>query len=151
GSVILESYRLERGSVFRKPVVSRMPLNFKEWLIPAGKAISMTPKLIHENKDIFPDPFLFNPERWDTNEAASLKKYLGTFSKGGRDCLGKHIAQRIIYYAIASIFYHFDLSFEGIDHKQGLSSGLLDLFPERCSEGLTVVMSRNSFSNRNSL
>jgi cytochrome P450 len=49
----------------------------------------MTPKLIHENEVIFPAPFLFNPERWDIKDAASLKKYIGTFSKGGRDCLGR--------------------------------------------------------------
>jgi hypothetical protein len=42
----------------------------------------MTPKLIHESKDIFPDPFMFNPERWE-NDEVHLKKYLGTFSKGG--------------------------------------------------------------------
>jgi hypothetical protein len=36
------------------------------------------------------------------------------------------------------------LSFKGIDHKKGLNCGLLDLFPECNSEGLTVVIGRGS-------
>lgn len=43
--------------------------------------------LVHENPDIFPEPFAFKPERWLAPEK-DLDKYLVAFGKGPRICLG---------------------------------------------------------------
>jgi cytochrome P450 len=44
--------------------------------------------ILHRNPDIFPDPYVFKPERWLQKDAAELEKYLVSFSKGPRSCLG---------------------------------------------------------------
>lgn len=42
------------------------------------------------NKDIFPDPEAFKPERWlnDGKYNDALAKYLVTFGRGTRRCVG---------------------------------------------------------------
>jgi cytochrome P450 len=45
--------------------------------------------MIHRNATIFPDPDSFNPERWlDPSATKRLDKYLVSFSKGSRQCVG---------------------------------------------------------------
>lgn len=43
--------------------------------------------LIHENPNIFPEPFSFKPERW-LEADKDMDKYLVAFGKGPRICLG---------------------------------------------------------------
>jgi cytochrome P450 len=49
----------------------------------------MTPKLNHEDETVFDNPSSFDPDRWDSVDAVAKKQYLGTFSKGNRNCLGR--------------------------------------------------------------
>lgn len=64
------------------------PLNY---VVPPGYPISMTSVHVHMNPDIFPDPKAFAPERWLDTEGQrrkDLDKYILSFSKGSRQCLG---------------------------------------------------------------
>ena len=91
-AVISEGLRLGYGVCQRLPRVSpHAPMSFrssdrKVWEIPAGTSMSMTSALIHTNPNIFPDPLEFRPERWIENRR--LDRYLLSFSKGDRQCLG---------------------------------------------------------------
>ena len=58
----------------------------KRWVIPRGTPVSMTPSLLHRLEEYFPKPDEFRPERW--LEDPTLDKYLLSFSKGSRMCLG---------------------------------------------------------------
>lgn len=44
--------------------------------------------ILHKNPDVFPEPMSFRPERWLKDDSAELEKYLVSFSKGPRSCLG---------------------------------------------------------------
>jgi cytochrome P450 len=49
----------------------------------------MSSWIMHHNEDIFPDPEKFDPERWmDPDRAKSLDKYVISFGKGSRACVG---------------------------------------------------------------
>lgn len=51
----------------------------------------MTSVLMHSNPNIFPEPERFRPERWLEQRpegAPSLDRYLVTFTKGSRQCVG---------------------------------------------------------------
>lgn len=50
--------------------------------------VSMGATFLHKNPDIFPNPSTFQPERWLKEDSAMLEKYLVSFSKGPRSCLG---------------------------------------------------------------
>jgi Cytochrome P450 len=58
--------------------------------VPAGTVVSMSPYTLHRNADIFPDPLVFNPERWlgGGKEVGERKKWFWAFSSGGRMCIG---------------------------------------------------------------
>lgn len=100
-SVIQETLRLHPATVLRSARVSPdKSLHYDDgsnptWVIPAGTPISMTAPLIHTNPDIFPEPNEFRPERWLENPR--LDRYLFTFSKGARICLGCEIMRPQVF------------------------------------------------------
>jgi cytochrome P450 len=74
----------------------------KDWLIPSGTPVGMTSVLVHHDESIFPDSRKFLPERWI--ERKNLDKYLLSFSKGTRMCVGINLAYAELYLALARIF-----------------------------------------------
>jgi cytochrome P450 len=50
----------------------------------------MSTMFMHLDETIYPNPTKFDPERWirATEQGVTLNKYLTTFSKGSRMCLG---------------------------------------------------------------
>jgi cytochrome P450 len=56
----------------------------------AGTVVSMCPYTLHRNPDVFPDPLVFDPERWlgDPKDVAEMKKWFWAFSSGEWMCIG---------------------------------------------------------------
>ncbi len=92
--------------------------------------VAMGHTFMHTNQDIFPDPFRFNPDRWLQGEkSVTLDKYLISFSKGPRMCLGityasfssfsgsDHLCSSLawveLYLIMGNIFRKLDLTAEG--------------------------------------
>lgn len=87
---------VEEGCRIALPVPARSPrifedhaLKYGEWTIEPGIAISTSPYVISTNETVFPEPFVFKPERWLGEAGKDLQKYAVTFGKGRRACLGK--------------------------------------------------------------
>lgn len=85
---------IEEGTRIALPVPARSPrvfrdhaLQYGDWTIEPGVAVSMSPYVVGVNEDVFPEPFTFKPERWLNNK--ELLKYAVTFGRGRRGCLGK--------------------------------------------------------------
>ena len=109
-AVVLEGHRFSHGVVSRLPRVSPdQPLQYKEWTIPAGTPVSMTSVIQHADSTKFPDPETFNPERWINDAPERLEKYLVSFSKGTRQCLGINLANAEIYLTLATVFRRFNI------------------------------------------
>ena len=100
----------------------------KKWTIPAGTPVSMTPTLTQTLPQYFPDPNTFRPERWIENPR--LDRYLLTFSRGSRICLGMNLAYQEMYFVLASIFRKYDLYDENAEDK-GPTLQLYDTVRER--------------------
>ena len=84
---------IEEGFRLAFPVLSRSPrvfqdhtLQYGQHVIPPGAAVSQSPYMVQSNPEIFPEPFVYKPERWLDNKA--LQRYQVAFSKGRRSCLG---------------------------------------------------------------
>lgn len=73
----------------------------------------MTSVLIHDNSDIYPEPSVFNPDRWLADDSQRLQRYLVPFGKGTRMCGGLNLAYAEIYLTLASVFRRYD--FEMVD------------------------------------
>ncbi|KUL84200.1 hypothetical protein ZTR_06934 [Talaromyces verruculosus] len=104
---VREGIRLAHGITTRNPrLTPDSDLKYGDWIIPRNTPVSMTNVDVLMNKDIYPDPDKFIPERWINDPG--LDRYFVPFGKGSRMCLGINLAQAELYLAIATIFGRFD-------------------------------------------
>ncbi|KAJ5116547.1 Cytochrome P450, partial [Penicillium angulare] len=119
---------------------------YKDWIIPAGTAVSQSVHFLHTNTEIFPDPYRFDPERWirAQEQGDRLETCLAPFSKGTRQCLGMHLAYAEIYLGLAAIVRRFDLKIykttvEDMTHYREYAFG----HPKKRNAGLRVTVTGN--------
>jgi len=67
--------------------------------------------LLHSDKDYFPEPHRYKPDRWSKENRDSIPKFafLG-FGEGPRICLGMKFALTQIKAGIASILHKYDVT-----------------------------------------
>lgn len=71
----------------------------------------MSAYTVHFDEDIWgKDAKTFNPDRWQAGNAKELDRYLVTFSKGARQCLGINLAYAEITLALAMLAERFRFS-----------------------------------------
>lgn len=86
--VVREGLRLSPGLATRLArVAPDRDLFYGQWRIPPGTPVGMTVLLMHLNGDVYPQPRIFNPDRW-SDEAKRSDKTFAPFSRGTRICLG---------------------------------------------------------------
>lgn len=87
---VQEGLRLAYGTSNRLTRVSRTPIRYRDWDIPAGVPVGMTTIFMHDDESVFPDHTAFKPERWlePRDDGVRLEKSLTSFGKGTRQCLG---------------------------------------------------------------
>jgi cytochrome P450 len=98
-AVIHESLRIMPGGSHRSARIARYEELFYqsqdgtvEWVIPQGTPIRMSAMINHFNEELFPDPQEFKPEWWlleDGQPNHKLQKWLISFGKGSRSCVGE--------------------------------------------------------------
>ncbi|OJJ50337.1 hypothetical protein ASPZODRAFT_57998 [Penicilliopsis zonata CBS 506.65] len=83
---------------------------------PPGSQVGVNPWVVHYNKDVFPDPASFRPERWIDADEANLKimnEMFLPFGLGSRTCIGKHISILEMSKLIPRLVRDFDFSPQG--------------------------------------
>ena len=113
-AVIKEGVRLAGGMLSRLPRIYDQPIQYKQYTIPAGTPVAMTPHLILIDESIFPEPRAFKPERWLDDPSSSsvvsrLDKYIVAFGKGSRNCIGMHLAYAQMYMSVAAVAQRYTL------------------------------------------
>ena len=84
------------------------PLVVDGKIVPAGAVVGIPAYSMHFDESIWgEDARKFNPARWQTEDAKELEKYLVTFSKGARQCLGINLAYAEIYLTLAMLVNRF--------------------------------------------
>jgi cytochrome P450 len=107
-AVINEGLRLSHGVSSRMPrIATHETLRYGEWTIPQGTPVMQSTYLLHTNPEIFPDPFIFSPQRWLNDP--KLTKYLFAFGRGSRACLGMNLAYAELYMALVYVFRSFEM------------------------------------------
>ncbi|KAF1835134.1 benzoate 4-monooxygenase cytochrome P450 [Decorospora gaudefroyi] len=108
---INESLRFQCNFTGRFPRVPLEPLVYKDWVIPPRTTIGAIPHLLLNHPDIFPEPKTFRPERWLEAKARGeyLDRYLITFTKGSRACLGINLAYAELYLSVAALVQNFEM------------------------------------------
>ncbi|KAI1075379.1 putative cytochrome P450 [Whalleya microplaca] len=104
-AVIQEALRLSYGVSGRTPRIAREEnLLYRkgkfEYLVPKGTPIGMSVAIMHHNEDSFPRSEEYIPERWLDKQGGknyNLEKFLMSFNRGSRQCLGMNLAQCELY------------------------------------------------------
>lgn len=89
-AVMMEGLRLSPGIATRMArIAPDRELVYKERVIPKGTPVGMTALLMHLDGSIYPNPKVFDPERWaDLDTRKKYEKIYAPFSRGTRSCLG---------------------------------------------------------------
>ncbi|KAK7049964.1 hypothetical protein VNI00_005395 [Paramarasmius palmivorus] len=109
-AVIKECLRLSHGVVSpMQRVVTDTEVIIAGHRVPPGTIVSMANPFVHLNPDIFPEPERFYPERWLEVKDHTLERYLVSFGKGPRTCLGINLAWSELYMIIGNVFRKLEL------------------------------------------
>ncbi|KAJ6184876.1 hypothetical protein N7519_006177 [Penicillium mononematosum] len=111
--VVNEGLRLSHGMTARLARVSPTePMLYKDWVIPAGTPVSQSNYFVHMDPTLFPEPEKFDPERWirAAEKGEYLSRYIVSFTKGSRQCLGMNLAYAEIYLSLAHIARRIDFA-----------------------------------------
>ncbi|KAJ2997361.1 hypothetical protein NUW58_g678 [Xylaria curta] len=104
-AVIKEALRVDFGVMTRLPRISPdLPLQYKQYTIPAGVPVGMSSYFMHTDPDIFPKPFDFTPERWLGAVNPLMNRNFVPFARGSRTCLGTNLAMAEISLILAVVF-----------------------------------------------
>lgn len=118
-AVIKESLRVSSGvSSPLSRVVSPQGAVIGGHSVPGGTIVGMSAVFLHNNAEIFPEPHDFNAERWLGPNAKELERYLVSFSRGPRSCLGINLAHCELYMSFATLVRKFEMTLdESIEGK----------------------------------
>ncbi|KAL2069773.1 hypothetical protein VTL71DRAFT_14452 [Oculimacula yallundae] len=107
---IKEGLRLSYGAIGRLPrTIPAGGVMFYGYHLPPGYKIGMSTWSMHRNPVIWPNPDRFDPDRWtDPDEAKRLNKYMVSFGKDSRNCLGMNLALCEIYLMVATLIREYD-------------------------------------------
>ncbi|KAI1741367.1 cytochrome P450 [Xylaria scruposa] len=131
-AVINEVVRLHPGVMNRQPrispdlpVVYRDKKQGKEYILPPGTLVTMSPLTMHMKAEVFDDPYSFRPQRWIDNPKIA-RGFLG-FSRGSRSCLGMNLARKEMGMVLAALFTKYDV----YDGQDGPGLELFDTYRAR--------------------
>ncbi|SPM33473.1 Cytochrome P450 [Mycobacterium rhizamassiliense] len=78
-----------------------------EWVIPRGYSIIVGIAQIHDNPDVFPDPWRFDPRRFIDSKPAALSWI--PFGGGTRRCVGAAFANMEMDVVLRTVLRHFTI------------------------------------------
>ncbi|KAH7065703.1 cytochrome P450, partial [Paraphoma chrysanthemicola] len=146
---VMECVRLSYGLSARNPRTHKTPIRFRDWVIPAGTCISMTIPEVSHDEAIFPDSHQFIPERWLNNPVTSdgipLDRFMVSFGRGTRACLGVNLAWTELYLTLGMLFrrYKFDIHEPDVTDVQ-LGHDFFIPVPRLDSKGVRVFVESTS-------
>lgn len=130
----------------RLPRIFESAIEYGSYTIPPGVPVSLSAYIQHHDERIFPSSQIFDPERWLGNSQASrtdkpLLKYLVSFSKGSRNCLGMNLAYAQLYIGLATVFRRVNMElFETQRDAVDMAADYFVLVPKAGTQGVRVLI-----------
>ncbi|KAH8296633.1 hypothetical protein KR054_008992 [Drosophila jambulina] len=102
------------------PVTARKAMEdcqINEFFIPKGSDVVFSPFYMGRCKDFFPNPLVFNPDRWASGAEPKIEaSTFIPFMKGARSCLGQRYAMVMIKLVLAHLLRNYQ--FEPLGERQ---------------------------------
>eukprot|EP00117_Sycon_ciliatum_P021447 scpid10192/ scgid18794/ 24-hydroxycholesterol 7-alpha-hydroxylase; Cytochrome P450 39A1; Oxysterol 7-alpha-hydroxylase len=109
---VLEGIRLRSPGMITR--LSVKPLKVKNYVIPKGHYVMVSPFWLHRNEAKFPNSSDFMPERWQSTEIAKGGFLPGftAFGGGRYQCPGRWFAMMEMQIIVALVVYHYDIELQ---------------------------------------
>ncbi|KAJ5976705.1 hypothetical protein N7501_000047 [Penicillium viridicatum] len=118
--VISETLRIYTAVPFGLPrSVPSEGASFNGYFLPSGATVSTQSYSLHRDPTIFPDPYTFNPERWE-NPTKEMKDISIPFGGGSRICIGLHLARMEL--RLGSVLFFREFPNAQRSDKEGMST-----------------------------
>ena len=92
-------------------------LEFEGHLIPKDELIFIGTSVPHFMEEYFPDPFKFDPERFNEERREHMKPGVyAPFGRGPHSCLGQNLAEVLMGVIMARLFHRLELSLDPVDY-----------------------------------
>ncbi|OQD87454.1 hypothetical protein PENSOL_c077G04033 [Penicillium solitum] len=118
--VVSETLRIYTAVPFGLPrSVPSGGASFNGYFLPGGATVSTQSYSLHRDATIFPDPYAFNPERWE-NPTKEMKDISIPFGGGSRICIGLHLARMEL--RLGSVLFFREFPNAQRSDKEGMSA-----------------------------
>lgn len=108
---------------------SRSEIEVGGYTIPEKTGILVSPFLTHRHEDFWPDPWVFNPERFNPETAPKRHPFAYFPFGGGRHiCLGKHFAMLESQVVLATVLQRYRIRL--LDHEPAIPHFSITLRPK---------------------
>ncbi|KAH8743294.1 isotrichodermin C-15 hydroxylase [Diaporthe sp. PMI_573] len=92
--------------------------------IPQGTSVAVCNHAFHHDPAIWGvEHNVFDPDRWEKAENAKRARYLMHFGLGGRQCIGKTVAQTNIYKLASTLLREFEFCLADAEEREAVSRG----------------------------
>lgn len=92
-------------------------LEFEGHVIPKDEMIFIGTSVPHFMEEYFPDPFKFDPDRFNDERREHMKPGVyAPFGRGPHSCLGQNLAEVLMGVIMARVFHRLDLSLDPPDY-----------------------------------
>lgn len=92
-------------------------LEFEGHIIPEGEMIFIGTSVPHFMEEYFPNPEVFDPERFNDERREHMKPGVyAPFGRGPHSCLGQNLAEVLMGILMARLFHRMELSLEPKDY-----------------------------------
>ena len=139
---ITEGLRISSSVAGRLPRINpHAAMNYNDFVIPAGVALSMSIRDVNLNETIFPNADHFIPERWlgDSEKRQVLERYMVAFGRGPRNCIGMNLALVELYLVIGNMFRDYNMKpAETREEDLKITHDFFSPFGPAISKGLRV-------------
>ncbi|KZP18991.1 cytochrome P450 [Athelia psychrophila] len=110
-AVVKECLRWEVATPFAIPHLSTEDDLYRGFYIPAGTMVIPNSWAVLNDERMYPDPFVFNPDRFITGDKLdpSVRDPDAAFGYGRRICPGQHMAQGTIWLNVGCILACFNI------------------------------------------
>ncbi len=102
------------------------PLDLLGYTVPADTKIVGSIYLLHHREDLYPQPHVFNPDRFLERQFSSFE-YM-PFGAGARRCVGAALALYELKIVLGTILTHYDLALAGdrpvLPERRGITLGM---------------------------
>ncbi|KAH6874059.1 putative benzoate 4-monooxygenase cytochrome P450 [Thelonectria olida] len=104
-----------------------------------GTSVAICNHAFHHNPAVWGDDHnVFKPERWEMPEMAQRGRFLMHFGLGGRQCIGKTVAQTNIYKLTGTLLRLFEFQLADCEERRKVAGGeFYGRLPELISVGIS--------------